>query len=129
MHAGKWAVVLTTGLLGWALSTAVLRIASSAMPLAEALVIHAVLAPIIFIFVSRFYFQKFAYTTPLRTAGIFACVVILMDFFVTGLYLRHRLDLFVNLLATWIPLLLIFSATHITGLLVASASRYKVPAR
>lgn len=129
MHAGKWGVVITTGLLGWALCTAVLRIAIAAMPLAEALVIHALLAPILFIFVSRFYFQRFAYTTPLRTAGVFAVVVLVMDFFVMGLYLRHSLDLFVNLLATWIPLLLIFSATHITGLLVASAPRYKVTAR
>ena len=129
MHIEKWGVVIAAGLLGWALCAAAMGIASAATPQAEALVIHALVAPILFVFVSRLYFQKYAYTTPLQTACIFVSIAILMDFLVVGLLLNHGLGLFASPLGTWVPLLLIFSATHITGLLVVSTPHYRVPVR
>ena len=129
MNTEKLAVSSAAGLIGWALCAAVMSLVISNTPLAEALVIHALAVPIIFTFVSLFYFQRFAYTTPLQTAFIFVSVVILLDFFVVGLLINGRLDMFANPLGTWIPFILIFASTHITGLLVTSSRRYNIPAR
>ncbi len=129
MNTEKLAPVLGVALFGWGLCAAAMSMALNSTPLAEALVIHAIAAPILFIFVSLVYFQRFAYTTPLQTAFIFVCVALFMDFFVVGLLLNRSLAMFANPLGTWIPLLLIFTATHITGLLVTSGRRYNVPAR
>src|SRR5512140_2530219 len=129
MNAAKLAVVYAAALLGWILCAATMRIGMSALPLSEALVIHALAAPIVFVLISLFYFQRFAYTTPLQTAFIFLSVVMFMDFAVVGLLVNGSLRLFANLLGTWIPFVLIFSSTHITGLLVTSGRRYSVSAR
>ncbi len=129
MNTSKLAAPFAAGLVGWALCAAVMNLALATTPLAEALVIHAIAAPILFIFVSVFYFQRFAYTTPLQTAFIFLFVVIFVDFFVVGLLINGNLAMFGSLLGTWIPFILIFSATHITGLLVSSSPRYSVPVR
>ena len=129
MNAAKLAVVYAAALLGWVLCAATMRIGISTVPVSEALVIHALAAPIFFVLISVFYFQRFAYTTPLQTAFIFVSVVMFMDFAVVGLLVNGSLKLFANLLGTWIPFILIFSATHITGLLVTSGRRYSVSAR
>ncbi len=129
MNTSKLAAPIAAGLVGWALCAAVMNLAMATTPLAEALIIHAIAAPILFIFVSTFYFQRFAYTTPLQTAFIFSCVVIFVDFFVVGLLINGSLAMFGSLLGTWIPFMLIFTATHITGLLVSSSPRYNVPVR
>ncbi len=128
MLSSKLGTVLGAALLGWAMSAAAMNLGLATTPLAEALVIHALAAPILFIFVSVYYFQRFAYTTPLTTAIIFVCVALFMDFAV-GLLFHGGLGMFASLLGTWIPLFLICAATHITGLLVMSGRRYNVPAR
>ncbi len=129
MNREKLAAVLGVPLVGWGLCAATMGIAMATLPLGVALVFHTLAAPILFIFVSVFYFQRFAYTTPLNTAFIFVMVVLFMDFFVVGLVMIRDLSMFANPLGVWIPLLLIFTATHITGLLVTSGKRYSVPAR
>ncbi len=129
MNIEKLAAVLGAAVFGWGLCAAAMSIGMTTTPLAEALVLHAIAAPILFIFVSVLYFQRFAYTTPLQTAFVFVCVVLFMDFFVVGLLVNGSLEMFASPLGTWIPLLLIFTATHITGLLVTSGRRYNVPAR
>ncbi len=73
--------------------------------------------------------RDFAYTTPLQTAFIFVCVVVLVDFFLVALLVDHSLVMFASPLSTWIPFLLIFTATHLTGLVVLNNPRYRVPAR
>lgn len=121
----KMMTVLGCALLGWALCAGAVSIGLITTPLAEALVIHAVAAPILFAFVSVVYFQRFAYTTPLHTAFIFACVVFVLDFFVADVFLNQNLSLRASLLGLWIPAILIFTATHITGLLVTGGRRYR----
>lgn len=129
MNAGKLTMLLVHALVGWALCAAIMSLSLAMLPLAEALIIHAIAAPIIFVFVSRSYFQKFACTTPLQTAFIFLSIVLLVDFFVVALSINHSLDMFASALGTWIPFILIFTATHITGLLTMIGSRRPVPVR
>jgi len=76
------------------------------------------LAPIYFAILSWLYFRNFHYTTPLQTAGIFISFVVFMDFFLVALVINKSLDMFTSLIGTWIPFVLIFSSTYLTGLLV-----------
>lgn len=84
----------------------------------NALIIHAIGAPIVFALVSFVYFKKFRYTTPAITAIAFVAVVVLMDFFVVSLIINQNFDMFLSPIGTWIPFALIFSSTYLTGTLV-----------
>ncbi len=85
----------------------------------NALVIHAVGAPIFFTIVSLIYFKKFNHTTPLLTAFIF----------VVALFINKSLDMFASLLGTWIPFTLIFISTYLTGLYTTKSSTGKTLVR
>jgi hypothetical protein len=129
MNAGKIAVVLAHALVGWALCAATMGIGIAIMTLQQALVVHAIGAPIFFTLISIHYFRRFSYTTPLQTALIFVGVVIVVDFFLVALVINRSLDMFASLLGTWIPFALIFAATYVTGLLVVNRGQTRLAAR
>lgn len=83
--------------------------------LENALIIHAVGAPIVFALVSFVYFTILNYTIPVLTAIIFVAVVVLMDFFIVSLLINKNFDMFRSLIGTWIPFALIFLSTYLTG--------------
>ena len=128
MNIRELSIVLGHALLGWALCAATMGIGIAMMPLQDALIVHAIGAPIFFTLVSLLYFCKFNYTAPLQTAMIFVGVVIVVDFFVVALGLNRSLDMFASLLGTWIPFALIFAATYLTGWFVATRPQHKIPA-
>lgn len=84
----------------------------------NALIIHAIGAPFVFAFVSFVYFKKFKYISPIITAIVFVAIVILMDFFIVSLVINQNFDMFLSPIGTWIPFVLIFTSTYLTGLFV-----------
>jgi hypothetical protein len=116
MNARKYMVIFACALLGWALCAATMGIGMAATSLENALLIHAVAAPIFFMGVSLVYYRKFNYTSPLQTALVFTGFVMLVDFLVVALLINHSLAMFSSLLGTWIPFILIFTSTWLTGL-------------
>ena len=84
--------------------------------LQNTLIIHAIGAPVYFAVVSLIYFRKFNYTTPLSTATSFAGFVMTVDFLIVAMVIKRSLEMFASLLGTWIPFLLIFISTYVTGL-------------
>jgi len=118
----KILIILLHAFIGWALCAATIGIGMSTTTLQNALIIHAVAAPIIFSLISLVYFKKFHFTTPLQTALIFTGFVMAMDFFVVALLVNKSLEMFTSLLGTWIPFLLIFGSTLLTGLFVKRKS-------
>ena len=118
MNTTKIAIMLLHAFVGWALCAATIGIGMAITTMNTALVMHAIAAPVIFAMVSLVYFHWFNYTTPLRTAVIFTAFVIGMDFFVVALLINRSLEMFTSLLGTWIPFMLIFLSTMVTGLLV-----------
>jgi hypothetical protein len=102
--------------VGWMLCTATMAISMATTTIENALIIHAVGAPIFYTTISLFYFNKFNYTSPLRTALIFVGFVIVMDFFVVAMLVLGSFEMFFSLLGTWIPFTLIFLSTYLTGL-------------
>jgi len=116
-------IILVHALAGWALCGLVMGTGIVLTSLENTLIIHALAAPLIFFLVSRFYYAHFNYTSPLVTALLFLAVVILMDFFVVGLLINRSLEMFTSLLGTWIPFLLIFFSTFLTGVFYTRRSR------
>lgn len=123
MNMPKTAVVLAHAFVGWLLCAATMGVGMAVTSLDTALVIHAIAAPIFFALISLIYFHKFNFTTPLQTATTFVAFVIAMDFFVVALLINRSLDMFASLLGTWIPFVLIFGSTILTGAVVARRSR------
>ena len=93
------------------------------MTIDNALIVHAIGAPIIFTLVSLVYFKKFNYTSPLTTAVIFVSFVVVVDFFLIALVINRSLEMFASPLGTWIPFALIFASTYVTGTLITRSSR------
>lgn len=90
----------------------------------NALIIHAIGAPIFFTAVSLSYFKKYNYTSPVKTGMIFVGFVIFMDFFLVSLIVMKSFEMFASLLGTWIPFALIFTSTYVTGSLINRGSNY-----
>jgi hypothetical protein len=116
MNIREAIIVLVHAFIGWALCAATMGIGMATLSMQNALIVHAVGAPIFFTVISLVYFYKFNYTSPLRTALIFVGFVITVDFFVVALLINRSLDMFTSLLGTWIPFALIFFSTYLTGL-------------
>jgi len=53
-------------------------------------------------------------------------IIITGDFFVFALLVNHSLDMFASLLGTWIPFVLIFVSTYLTGLMVTNNQYRKI---
>lgn len=114
----KVLIILVHALVGWALCGAIMAVGPLLTTMEISLIIHAAGAPIIFAAVSLSYFTRFNYTSPPVTAFIFVAVVILMDFFVVSWLIRGTFDMFASVLGTWIPFVLIFTSTWLTGMYV-----------
>lgn len=125
MKTRKLITVLVHAFVGWALCAATMTIGMATTSMQNALIIHAIGAPVFFTIVSLVYFTKFNYTTSLQTAIIFVGFVISVDFFLVGLLINKSLEMFASLLGTWIPFVLIFTSTYLTGLYTVKNSQYK----
>jgi hypothetical protein len=123
MNTKKVFVIFVHAFIGWALCTASMLIGMATMTIDNALIVHAIGAPIIFTLVSLVYFKKFNYTSPLTTAGIFVSFVIVVDFFLIALVINRSLEMFASPLGTWIPFALIFASTYVTGTLITRRSQ------
>ena len=104
--------------IGWISSEVVFELGSNKTSLENALLIHAIGVPIIFVFISIFYFKTYNYTKPIFTAFLFLLIVMFLDVFVLAIYIQKSYDMFRNFLRTWIPFILLFEATYITGTFV-----------
>ena len=125
MKSRKLITILVHAFVGWALCAATMTIGMATTSMQNALIIHAIGAPVFFAIVSLIYFTKFNYTIPLQTAIIFVGFVITVDFFLVALLINKSLEMFASLLGTWIPFVLIFTSTYLTGLYTAKSSQYK----
>lgn len=123
MNIKKAGIILAHALVGWALCFATIGVSMAVTTVNNALIIHAIGAPIFFSVVSFIYFRKFGYTTPLQTAFIFISLVIGLDFVLVGLVINRSLEMFTSLLGTWIPFALIFFSTYVTGLIIRRGNK------
>ena len=115
-------VIAIHAFIGWALCAASMGIGLATTTEQNALIIHAIGAPIFFGAVSYNYFKKYNYTSPLKTAIIFVSFVIVVDFFLVAMVINKSFDMFTDPLGTWIPFALLFTSTYLTGTAVTKNS-------
>ncbi len=115
LSAGQITVIALFGLLGWAMCGAIMFVGMAVTSMQTTLIVHAVGAPVIFATISWVYFTRFGYTSPLTTALAFLAIVVFLDFFLVALVINRSLEMFASLLGTWIPFVLIFMSTYLTG--------------
>lgn len=118
MEGKKILIILSHAFAIWALCGAIMGLGLAVTSERNALIAHAIGAPLITVVVSFFYFKKFNYTSPLETAVIFLSFTIFMDIFVVSILIQRSFQMFSSFLGTWIPLTLIFLSTFLTGTLV-----------
>jgi len=118
MESKKILIILSHAFAIWALCGAIMGIGLAVTSERNALIAHAIGAPVIAAAVSLFYFKKFNYTSPLKTAVIFLSFTIFMDIFVVSGLIMRNFEMFSSILGTWIPLSLIFFSTFLTGLYI-----------
>ena len=123
MNAGRVSILLAHALVGWALCDATTAIGLGVTTLDRVLVVHAIAAPVFFAAISRVYFWRFHYTSPLATAIVFVAFVTLADFLVAALRINDSEALFGSLFGMWLPLAMIFVATYLTGWLVVGRQK------
>lgn len=115
MSLKRWPILFLHAFVGWLLCAVTMMLAQSATSLENALVVHAVAAPLIFGAVSALYFRHFAWSSPLPTAAVFVGVVTALDVLVVGVLIQKSLAMFTSVIGTWIPFALIFLATFAVG--------------
>jgi hypothetical protein len=123
LNPSRAVVVLSLGLLGWALCGAIMFVGMEITSMETTLIVHAIGAPVIFSVISWFYFTRLNYTSPIRTAAAFTLTVVFMDFFLVALVINRSLEMFRSVLGTWIPFALIFLSTYLTGTVVEARSK------
>jgi hypothetical protein len=123
MNGKRIVILLIHAFVVWALCAATMGIGMAFITLEITLIIHAIGAPIFAAIVSLVYFARFNFTTPLQTALFFIGFVIVVDFFVVALLINRSLEMFTSLLGTWIPFVLIFASTYLTGVLVSGNAK------
>jgi len=114
----KVLIILAFAFTGWALCGATMGIGMVLTSVENAMIIHAFAAPVIFFTLSWVYFSRWNYTSPFSTAAIFLSFVIFMDFFLVAMIINRSLEMFTSPLGTWLPFLLIFLTTYLTGIYV-----------
>lgn len=117
----KTFITVAHAFVGWVLCAATIGIGMASTSEENALVIHAIAAPLFFGAISLVYFRKFNYIGPLQTAMVFVSFVVFLDLFLVALVILGSFEMFASILGTWIPFALIFVSTYLTGL---SAPRY-----
>ena len=118
MRIKEWVIILGHAFVGWVFCAAIMGVGTAVTSMQTTLIVHAIGGPLGFAIISLFYFKKYNYTTPIRTALIFVGFVVFMDVFVVALVIEKSFQMFASILGTWIPFALIFVATYLSGLYV-----------
>jgi hypothetical protein len=111
----KVLVILLLSLIGWGILLAVIVIGSKVTTISNTLIIQLIAAPILYAVISRIYFKRFGYTTPLQTALILMGVVILMHAVALAFFTQHGVNTYLKPVSTWLAFGLIFGVTYLEG--------------
>jgi len=115
-------IIVAHAVVGWGLCGATIGLGRKLTTLHNALIAHAIAAPLIFAGVSAVYFRWFGGTGPAATAALFVGIVIALDVFVSALLVEKSFAMFRSVVGTWLPFALIFLATWLTGVVAEAVS-------
>jgi hypothetical protein len=116
MNIRKYCILFLHAFIGWGLCGATIGIGRELFTMHTTLIVHAIMAPLIFFVVSYIYFRRFHYTQALKTALAFVFFVMAIDAGIVAPFIEKSYGMFKSILGTWLPFTLIFAATFLTGL-------------
>lgn len=114
--------------VGWALCAAIMGALLVLMTTTAALVVHAILAPLVFARIAIHYFRGHGARDPLPTAAAFAGIVAGLDGVIVAGFVTRSLAMFRSIAGTWLPLVLIFLVTWAVGELLTMMPSFPPPA-
>ncbi len=107
--------LIAHGVFGWALCGALMAGLLQIAPTGIAVAIHAVAAPLLFAVVALHYFRAYGARDPLPVALAFTEIVVALDAAIVAELVLRDFSMFQSFAGTWLPFLLIFLATWVTG--------------
>lgn len=108
-------ILAVHAVVGWVYCGALIGIGRQLMPLGDALIVHAIGAPIGFALLSWHYHRSFGFTSPVTTASLFLAIVVALDLLVVAVVVESSLAMFRSVVGTWLPFALIFAASYGVG--------------
>lgn len=107
--------LLAHAAIGWAACAAAMTALMITLPNQTAIAIHALLAPIVFMFVARRYFAYRGAREPLTVALAFASITALLDAVLVAWVVLGSAAMLASVAGFWLPIALIFAVTFAVG--------------
>ena len=111
--------IILFAFIGWLFCGAIMGIGPTFMSMQTTLIVHAIGGPLGFMLLSVIYYRKFLDASPLKTALSFSLFVFLMDLLIVALLIVKSFAMFQSFIGTWLPFILIFLVTYLTGHIVS----------
>jgi hypothetical protein len=117
MNVRKLLILFAHGFVLWMLCGAVMYFGQAVTTLDVTLAIHLVAAPVFAASLTWLYFTRFnqSFTTPLQAALAITGFVFFADLLIVAPLFEKSFAMFESVMGTWLPFLLIFTATYLTG--------------
>lgn len=102
----------------WAVCGAIIAVGRKFVSLQMILITHAIAVPLFAALTAAFYFKKFNYFSPLKTALIFSGFILALDAGLVAPVFEKSFAMFKSFLGTWLPLSLIFVFVYLSGMFI-----------
>lgn len=111
----KLLIALPFALAVWANCGAIMGIGPQFMSLDATMIVHAVGGPLGAAVATLIYYRSFGDLAPLSLATIFAGTALILDALIVAPLFVGNFDMFASPLGLWVPMVLIFGLTWLTG--------------
>ena len=101
--------------VGWAICGGTIALGRQLLSMTSTLIVHAIVAPVVFALLSSHFFRRYPDTAPLRTSLTFVGIVIGLDGVVVAPIFEHSYAMFTSPLGTWIPFASIWLVSFLVG--------------
>ena len=105
--------------VGWAVCGGTIAVGRQLLSMTSTLIVHAIVAPVVFALLSSHFFRRYPDTAPLTTSLTFVGIVIGLDGVVVAPIFERSYAMFRSPLGTWIP----FTSIWLVSFLVGQVSR------
>ena len=118
----RYAAFVGHALVGWAICGTTIAVARQVLSMPNALLVHAIVAPLVFALLSMHFFRRYPAASPRGTSLGFVGIVVGLDAFVVAPLVERSYTMFTTPLGTWIP----FASIWLSSFLVGHACRQRL---
>ena len=108
-------ILILHALVGWAICGATIGVGRRVVSMEATLLIHAVVAPLVFGLLTWLFFRWFPASSALAVALTMVAVVVGLDALLVAPFLERSYAMFGSVLGTWVPFASIFGASYLVG--------------